>query len=71
MKNRIISFLIVMILFVPSLRAQTNNTDFMHSIGKIYVVVAVILAIFAGIILFLIYLDRKISRLEKQFDKNG
>jgi len=43
----------------------------MRSIGKIYVVVAVILAIFAGIIIFLIYLDRKISRLEKQFEENG
>ncbi len=39
--------------------------DTMRSNGKIYVVVAVIVTIFAGIILYLIRLDRKISRLEK------
>ncbi len=42
-----------------------DNPDFMRSIGKIYVVVAVLLAIFVGIIVFLIYLERKISQLEK------
>lgn len=40
--------------------------DVMRSNGKIYVVVAVILTIFAGIILYLIRLDRKITKLEKQ-----
>ena len=37
-----------------------------RSNGKIYVVVAVILTIFAGIIIYLIHLDRKMSRIEKQ-----
>ena len=36
--------------------------------GKIYVVVAVVLTIFAGIILYLVRLDRKMTRLEKEFD---
>lgn len=40
--------------------------DAMRSNGKIYVVVAVILTIFAGIIIYLIRLDRKITKLEKQ-----
>lgn len=40
--------------------------DVMRSNGKIYVVVAVILTIFAGIIIYLIRLDRKITKLEKQ-----
>jgi len=39
--------------------------DEMRSNGKIYVVVAVLTAIFIGIILYLIRLDRKISKLEK------
>ena len=43
--------------------------DFMRSNGKIYVVVAVILTLFTGIILYLISLDRKISKLEKESDK--
>jgi hypothetical protein len=39
--------------------------DAMRDNGKIYVVVAVIVTIFAGIILYLVRLDRKISKLEK------
>ncbi len=38
----------------------------MRSLGKMYVVVAVIAAIFIGIVLFLIYLDRKLTKLENQ-----
>lgn len=48
--------------------AQDNTVemaDTMRSNGKIYVVIAVILTIFAIIILYLIRLDRKISKLEK------
>ena len=39
--------------------------DMRHN-GKIYVVVGVILIIFTGIILYLVRLDRKITRLEKE-----
>ena len=44
---------------------SVDMADTMRKEGKIYVVVAVILTIFAGIIFYLIRLDRKISRLEK------
>ena len=51
------------------LHAQGNGkvemADAMHANGKIYVVVAVILTIFAGIIFYLVRLDKKISKLEK------
>ena len=40
--------------------------DVMRSNGKIYVVVAVLAVIFIGIILYLIRIDRKISKLEKR-----
>lgn len=47
------------------------EADFMRSIGKIYVVVAVILVLFIGIFIFLINIDRKLSKLETQiFKKN-
>jgi uncharacterized membrane protein HdeD (DUF308 family) len=39
--------------------------DVMRSNGKIYVVIAVILTILAGLILYVIRLDRKISKMEK------
>jgi hypothetical protein len=45
---------------------QAKMADLMRSEGRIYVVVAVILTIFAGLILYLVRLDRKISKLEKQ-----
>jgi CcmD family protein len=44
---------------------EVEMADTMRSNGRIYVVVAVVLAIFTGIIIYLIRLDRKISRLEK------
>ncbi len=53
---------------------QDQNTvgmaDVMRSDGKIYVVLAVLLVIFSGIVVYLISIDRKISRLEKQKPKN-
>ena len=39
--------------------------DAMRSNGKIYVVIAVILTILAGLIFYVARLDRKISKLEK------
>jgi hypothetical protein len=39
--------------------------DAMKENGKIYVVIAVMLTILAGLVLYLVRLDRKISRLEK------
>ena len=39
--------------------------DAMRSNGKIYVVVTVLLIILAGLFIYLIQLDRKISRMEK------
>jgi len=47
-----------------------SGADFMRSMGKMYVVVAVIVAIFVGILIFLIYLDRKIKKLENQIKHN-
>lgn len=44
---------------------KTEMADLMRSNGKIYVVVAVILTILTGVILYLVRLDRKIRKLEK------
>jgi hypothetical protein len=58
-------------IFFTALHAQDKvnepeMADTFRSNGKIYVVVAVILTIFAGIVIYLIRLDRKMSRIEKQ-----
>lgn len=44
---------------------DVEMADTMKQNGKIYVVIAVILTILAGLILYLIRLERKISKLEK------
>jgi len=43
----------------------------MRSNGKIYVVVGVISIIFLGIIIYLIRLDGKISRIEKKINNTA
>ncbi|HMQ47180.1 MAG TPA: CcmD family protein [Saprospiraceae bacterium] len=52
------------------LSAQDPFTSLMSQSGKIYVVVAVIVAIFIGIVFFLIYLDRKLTKLENQIKED-
>jgi hypothetical protein len=45
---------------------NVEMAETMRSNGKIYVVVAVCLTILIGLILYVIRLDRKISKLEKE-----
>ncbi|HVG42872.1 MAG TPA: hypothetical protein VM888_14765 [Chitinophagaceae bacterium] len=56
--------------FVFAQEENVQMADRFRSEGKIYVVVAVILTIFAGIIFYLVRLDRKISRIEKDNNAN-
>jgi hypothetical protein len=63
--KKIFSFL-VLSFFVLALNAQdAEMADTMRSNGKIYVVIAVMITIMLGIVLYLIRLDKKISNLEK------
>lgn len=43
--------------------------DDLRASGKIYVVVAAIVIIVAGLLLYLISLDRKVSKLEREIKK--
>ncbi|MBL7725819.1 MAG: hypothetical protein JNK27_16895 [Chitinophagaceae bacterium] len=45
---------------------KTEMADIMKENGRIYVVVAVLLTILIGLILYIVRLDKKISRLEKE-----
>ena len=67
MKNVLTIVALMLLLLVPYLAsAHGSDVDFMRSTGKIYVVVAVIVAIFVGIVFFLIRLDRKLTKIENQ-----
>lgn len=53
-------------LFALLVKAQqVEMADVMKDNGKIYVVIAVMLTILAGLVLYLVRLDRRISKLEK------
>lgn len=59
--------LLLSLLVCGSVAAQEDIplADAMRESGKIYVVVAVIAVIFIGIVLYLITLDRRISKMEQ------
>lgn len=48
---------------------QPAMADDMRESGKIYVVVTVVLTLLAGVMVFLVLLDRRIAKLEKEIDK--
>lgn len=58
----------LLVFMALSVQAATPVQDFFQSTGKIYVVFAVILSIFVGIILFLVRIERRINRLENQIN---
>ena len=66
----IVSFMLIVMPFI--LMAQQAGSekidmaDAMRSNGKIYVVVAIVTIIMTGLIVYLIALDRKITKLEKR-----
>lgn len=63
---------------IQQVQAQTESTttvvaepevemaDVLRQDGKIYVVVAVLLTVLVGLILYLVSLDRKVGKLEEQ-----
>jgi TRAP-type C4-dicarboxylate transport system permease small subunit len=72
-KHLIISLLGVFISTI-TFAQNTATTDIpmadqMRADGKIWVVLAVIAVIFVGLILFLISIDSKVTKLEKQLKK--
>ena len=71
--GRCCQFLLPLLLLAPLAFAQTTEAapamaDDLRASGKIYVVVAVVVVIVAGLLAYLISLDRKVSRLEKEIN---
>jgi CcmD family protein len=62
--NKFIAFCLIQLVWINYTSAQ--SLDFLRSTGKIYSVVAVILVIFLGIVIFLFRLDNKLTKLENQ-----
>jgi CcmD family protein len=67
MKKAVKILMGLLLIINPTLFAQdAQMADTMRAEGKIYVVVAIILVIFFGLIAYLVYTDRKISKLEER-----
>ena len=67
-KIKYLSALITLLLLTLINHAQDDKVemaDAMRSNGRIYVVVAVVVLILLGLFLYLVRLDKKITRLEK------
>jgi len=64
------SFILIIMLITNVLSAQNEAKISLHSSGKIYLVVGVLITIFIGIIAFLIYLERKLNSLEEQIKQD-
>ncbi len=75
--NRLKTLIVIALMSLTSmgkLYAQAGNevemADLMRSNGKIYVVVAVALIVMIGLIIYVISVDRKVSRIEKKVNLN-
>lgn len=51
--------------------AAPQMADAMRQQGKIYVVIAVIAVIFVCLALFMVYLERRINKLERRLDNQN
>lgn len=73
--NKFKAFLTTLIFLSSTVLFAQNNevemADSLYQSGKIYVVVCVLAIIFTGIIAYLIILDRKITKLEKNTKNNN
>lgn len=63
--------ILLFLLVSTNLFAQQDveMADQLRADGKIWVVIAVIIIVFLGLIVYLVNLDRKITKLEKEIKK--
>jgi hypothetical protein len=63
---RILLIMITSAFTTAAMAQAPEMADTMRSEGKIYVVVAIVLTVVVGMIVYLFLLDRKVTRLEKK-----
>ena len=59
-------FAIAMLAGFTSTAQHVEMADTFRSEGKIYVVVAIVLVVLAGLIIYLFMLDKKLTKIEKE-----
>lgn len=74
--SRVLALVLPLLLLASAALAQTATAtadqpemaDALRQSGKIYVVVLVIVIILSGLLAYLVRLDRKVSRLEREIE---
>ena len=67
--KHILSLFSMLLLATSSIFANGENGGMMYSNGKFTVVTAVILAIFSGIIILMVSVERRLARLEREVEE--
>ena len=67
--KKIASLIASVLCALPGFSQEVEMADTMRSEGKIYVVVAIVVVILAGLLVYVFALDRKATRLEKKLDE--
>ncbi len=71
-KLPLLLFVLMLSIILPvAAQSDVEMADVMRSNGKIYVVVAVAGIVMIGILVYLVMLDKKISRLEKKIKEKS
>ena len=65
----ILSLTLLLISLTSQAQQEVEMADGMRAEGKIYVVVAIILIVLAGLIVYLAMLDKKVKKLENLLAK--
>ena len=66
----VISIVLLFLSFITQAQ-PIEMADQMRASGKIYVVVAVLLCILIGLILYLINIDRKVKKIEQELKQSN
>lgn len=68
--RKIISVFLALSITAVAQAQEVEMADTLRSEGKIYVVVTILVVILAGLIGYLVIIDRKTTRLEKKLDEH-
>ncbi|HRJ29258.1 MAG TPA: CcmD family protein [Cyclobacteriaceae bacterium] len=63
---RITGLVLLLVTNVGLAQSEVEMADTMRSEGKIYVIVAIVLIVLAGLMVYLFMLDRKVKNLENR-----
>ena len=64
--KKLIALIMMLLCFVAVNAQGVEMADEMRSSGKIYVVIATIVIVFAGIAIYLFAIDRRLKKIERE-----